>query len=388
MPPEFQHRLLSYMNYRPGRIFLSVPHMGDHEKNYVQKALEDNWVSTEGPNLAGFEHDICQHTNARFAVAVNSGTAALHLALRLLGVQPGDEVLCSTFTFVASANPILYVCATPVFVESEPETWNMCPKTLHDALVARLAYKKLPAAIVLTHLYGMPAKVKEIIAVADEFGIPVVEDAAEALGSRYSGHQVGTLGRVGTFSFNGNKIITTSGGGALVTEDQRLAEQALFLATQAKDSAPFHQHSQMGYNYRLSNVSAGIGRGQMEVLEKRVKQRREIFTFYKNQLQHIEGLVFLPEPKGCFANRWLTTVLLPQRHHPEDIRLALEEENIETRPFWKPMHLQPLFAQYPYYGDNLSAGLFERGLCLPSSSSLSEEDLEKVVKHLKRLLEE
>lgn len=361
--------------------------MGGHEKNYVQKAIEDNWVSTAGPNLAGFEHDICQHTNARNAVAVNSGTAALHLALRLLGVNPGDEVLCSTLTFVGSANPILYMGATPVFVESEEETWNMCPTALHGAITARLAAGRQPTAIILTHLYGMPAKVKEIIAVADAFGIPVVEDAAEALGSRYSGHQVGTLGRMGAFSFNGNKIITTSGGGALVTEDKRLAEQALFLATQAKDPAPFYQHSQMGYSYRLSNVSAGIGRGQMEVLERRVKQRREVFSFYRNQLQYLEGLVFLPEPKPCFSNRWLTTVLLPPGHHPENVRLALEEENIETRPLWKPMHLQPLFANYPYYGNNLSARLFERGLCLPSSSSLTEEELEKVVKHLRRILE-
>lgn len=361
--------------------------MGGHEKNYVQKAIEDNWVSTVGPNLTGFEHDICQHTNARHAVAVNSGTAALHLALRLLGVKAGDEVLCSTFTFVGSVNPILYMGATPVFVESEEETWNMCPKTLQEAIIARQATGKLPSALVLTHCYGMPAKVKEIVAVAGEFGIPVVEDASEALGSRYSGHQVGTIGRFGAFSFNGNKIITTSGGGTLVTGEQRLAEQALFLATQAKDPAPFYQHSHMGYNYRLSNVSAGIGRGQMEVLEKRVKQRREIFTFYKNQLQHIEDLVFLPEPKACFSNRWLTTVLLPPGHHPENVRLALEEENIETRPLWKPMHLQPLFAQYPYYGDNLSGRLFERGLCLPSSSSLTEEELEKVVKYLRRILE-
>ncbi|GAB3535292.1 DegT/DnrJ/EryC1/StrS family aminotransferase [Pontibacter brevis] len=375
------------MNYRPGRIFLSVPHMGGHEKNYVQKALEDNWVTTVGPNLPGFEHDICQHTNVRHAVALNTGTAALHLALRLLGVKAGDEVICSTFTFVASANPILYLGATPVFVESEEKTWNMCPDTLRETIIDRLKAGIRPAAIVLVHLYGMPARLSKIMAVADEFGIPVVEDAAESLGSRYSGHQVGTVGRIGVFSFDGNKIITTSGGGALVTEDPQLAEQALFLATHARDAAPFYQHSQMGYNYRLSNISAGIGRGQIEMLEKRVKQRREIFTYYKNQLQHVEGVQFLQEPKTCFSNRWLTTLLLPESHHPEKVRLALEEENIETRPLYKPLHLQPLFLQYPYYGNNLSAALFEKGLCLPSSSSLTEEELDKVVKHLKRILE-
>ena len=373
--------------YRPGRIFLSVPHMGGHEKNYVQKAIEDNWVSAVGPNLPGFEHDICQHTNSRHAVALSSGTAAIHLALRLLGVATGDEVLCSTFTFVASANPILYLGATPVFIESEAETWNMCPDTLRAAIEDRLSKGRKPAAILLVHLYGMPAKLKELMAVAEEFDIPVVEDAAEALGSRYGGHQVGTFGRMGVFSFNGNKIITTSAGGALITSEEDLAEKARFLATQAKDPAPFYQHSEMGYNYRLSNISAGIGRGQIEVLEMRVKQRREIFNYYRNQLQSIEGLEFVSEPKACFANRWLTTILLPEGHQPESIRQALEEENIETRPLWKPMHLQPLFEGNLYFGDNLSERLFQRGLCLPSSSSLQEEDLEKVVKNLKRLLE-
>ncbi|WP_242922576.1 DegT/DnrJ/EryC1/StrS family aminotransferase [Pontibacter liquoris] len=375
------------MNYKPGRVFLSVPHMGGHEKNYVQKALEDNWVSTAGPNLAGFEHDICQHTNARFAVALNTGTAALHLALRVLGVGPGDEVLCSTFTFVATANPILYVGATPVFVESEPETWNMCPDTLSKAIAARIEAGKKPACILVVHLYGMPAKMKEILAVAEMYGIPVLEDAAEALGSRYSGHQVGTLGTIGIFSFNGNKIITTSGGGALITANEQLAAQAHFLATQAKEPAPFYQHAQMGYNYRLSNISAGIGRGQIEVLEKRVKQRREVYAYYRERLKTLEELVFLPEPKTCFSNRWLTTVLLPENHTPESIRQALEAENIETRPLWKPLHLQPLFKDAPYYGDGLSEWLFSRGLCLPSSSSLTEEELDKVIKHLQRLLE-
>ncbi|TXK45902.1 pyridoxal phosphate-dependent aminotransferase [Pontibacter qinzhouensis] len=372
------------MNYRPGRIFLSVPHMGGHEQNYVQKAIEDNWVTTAGPNIPGFEHDVCQHTNARFAVALNSGTAAIHLALRVLGVQAGDEVICSTFTFVATANPILYVGATPVFVESEPTTWNMCPDMLKQTIEARLKLGKKPACILLVHLYGMPAQMKELLDIAHHYNIPLVEDAAESLGSRYGGHQTGTFGDVGVFSFNGNKIITTSGGGALVTANEELAKQASFLATQAKEEAPYYEHTQVGYNYRMSNIAAGIGRGQFEVLEKRVKQRREIFNFYREQLES-EFVSFLPEPKNCFSNRWLTTLLLhpDTGKNPEQVRLALEGHNIEVRRLWKPMHLQPLFKDAPYYGDGLSKKLFEQGLCLPSSSSLAEEDLEKVVKVLK-----
>ncbi|NDK57028.1 DegT/DnrJ/EryC1/StrS family aminotransferase [Pontibacter fetidus] len=379
---------MKQLNYRPGRIFLSVPHMGGHERNYVQKALEDNWVTTAGPNIPGFEHDVCQHTNAQHAVALSSGTAALHLALRVLGVKAGDEVISSTFTFVASANPVLYLGATPVFVDSEPETWNMDPELLEKAIQDSITRGKKPACILVVHLYGMPAKMKEIMTVADRYEIPVLEDAAEALGSRYSGHQVGTFGKIGVFSFNGNKIVTTSGGGVLVTADAALAEEAAYLANQAKDQAPYYLHSQMGYNYLLSNVSAGIGRGQLEVLEKRVKQRREIYSYYKEQLRDIEGLTFLPEPKSCFSNRWLTTILLPEGFKPEQVRQELEHDNIETRPLWKPMHQQPLFANYTYHGNGTSDRLFERGLCLPSSSSLTEEDLEKVVRALKQALEE
>ncbi|MCC9136198.1 aminotransferase class I/II-fold pyridoxal phosphate-dependent enzyme [Pontibacter silvestris] len=376
-------------NYSPGRIFLSAPHMGGHEKNYVQKAIEDNWVTTVGPNIQGFEHDICQHTNARHAVALNSGTAAIHVALRVVGVKAGDEVLCSTFTFVATPNPILYIGATPLFVDSEPDTWNMSPTALREAIENRLKKGKKPSCLLLVHLYGMPAKLKELIEIANEFEIPVIEDAAEALGSRYGGHQVGTLGQAGVFSFNGNKIVTTSGGGALVTADKNIAEQALFLATQAKDQATHYQHSQLGYNYRISNISAGIGRGQIEVLETRVKQRREIYNYYREKLQDIEGIIFKPEPKGCFSNRWLTTVLLSEdlKVSPEEVRQTLEKENIETRLLWKPMHLQPLFKDSLYYGDGLSEKLFNRGLCLPSSSNLSEEELDKVVKALKRQFE-
>jgi dTDP-4-amino-4,6-dideoxygalactose transaminase len=376
------------MIYRPGRIFLSVPHMGGHERNYVLKAIEDNWVTTIGPNIVGFEHDICQHTNARYAVALNSGTAAIHLALRLLKVNTGDEVLCSTFTSIASANPILYQGASPVFIDCEADTWNMCPQTLRTAIESRISSGKKPSAILLVHLYGMPASMNKILAIAEEFNIPIIEDAAEALGSRYSGHQVGTFGQIGIFSFNGNKIITTSGGGAIITGEEELAEKARFLSDMAKEPTPYCQHSQMGYNYRLSNISAGIGRGQIGVLESRVKQRREVFNYYRNHLDHIEGLQFLTEPKKCFSNRWLTTILLPDSHTPESIRLKLEEVNIETIRLWKPLHLQPIFANNLYFGDNLSIELFERGLCLPSSSNLSEEELEKVVKNLKKHLEE
>ncbi|MFD2248126.1 DegT/DnrJ/EryC1/StrS family aminotransferase [Pontibacter ruber] len=377
------------MMYRPGRIFLSVPHMGGHERNYVQKALEDNWVTTAGPNIPGFEHDICQHTNSRHAVVVNSGTAAIHLALRVLGIQPGDEVLCSTFTFVATANPILYMGAHPVFVDSESETWNMSPEALQQAIEDRLRLGKKPACILLVHLYGMPAKMKELLEIAEHYGIPVIEDAAEALGSRYGGHQLGTFGRIGVFSFNGNKIITTSGGGALITNDEDLAKQAGFLAAQAKDPAPYYQHSQMGYNYRMSNISAGIGRGQIEVLEQRVKQRREIFRMYQEHFRHTEGISLLAEPKACFSNRWLTTILIDPAtgKTPEDLRLGLEAQNIEVRPLWKPMHLQPLFAGAPYYGNGTSDSLFATGLCLPSSSSLTEEEQAKVAGTILKLMQ-
>jgi dTDP-4-amino-4,6-dideoxygalactose transaminase len=375
------------MNYRPGRIFMSAPHLGGHEKNYVQKALEDNWVSTSGPNLPGLEHDICQHTNVRHAVALNTGTAALHLALRLLDIQPGDEVLCPAFAPAASANPILYLGAIPVFVESEADTWNMSPDTLEQAIQARMQAGKKPACIVVVHLYGMPAKMNELLQVAEKYAIPVIEDAAEALGSRYGGHQVGTFGKVGTFSFGGNKIITTSGGGAIITNDGALAERALFLATEARDGAPSARHSQMGYNYRLSNISAGIGRGQIEVLERRIKERREVFHYYKDQL-HDAGLEFIPEPKNCFSNRWLTTVLLdPElRKTPGELIATLEEHNIEAGPLRKPLHQQPLFQNSLYFGDGLSENLFARGLCLPSGSNLSDEELGKVVQVLRHAL--
>ena len=380
------------------RIFLSPPHLGRHEINYVHKAIEDNWVAPVGPNLAGFEADICAAVGVPFCVALTSGTAALHLGLLLLGVGPGDEVLCPSFTFVATANPILYCGATPVFVDSEPDTWNLCPVRLREAIEDRIKRSKKPRVLLLVHLYGMPAKVPEILAMAAEFGIPVLEDAAEALGARFNGQPLGSFGRVGVFSFNGNKILTTSGGGALVTHDRALAERARFLATQAKDDAPHYQHSEVGYNYRLSNLLAGIGRGQMELLADRVKRRREIFRWYQEHLAGLPNLEVAPdtEAPGSLANRWLTTVLLGPADPPDDgsafavtpeiLRWALEAHNIESRPLWKPLHLQPLFAGAPMYGGAVCADLFARGLCLPSGTALTEADLCRVAEALREAL--
>jgi dTDP-4-amino-4,6-dideoxygalactose transaminase len=373
------------------RIFLSPPHLGRHELNYVHKAIEDNWVAPAGPNLTGFEQDICQYTGAAHCVALSSGTAAIHLGLLLLGVGPGDEVLCPSFTFVATANPILYLGATPVFVDSEAATWNMCPVRLREAIEDRRRRGKTPKALILVHLYGMPAQLEPLQAVADSYGIPILEDAAEALGSRYDGRRLGTFGAVGVFSFNGNKIITTSGGGALVTDKAAWAEQTRFLATQAKDPAPYYQHSVTGYNYRLSNILAGIGRGQMELIETRVKSRRENYAWYEKNLQDIPALRVGPsEPALGFSNRWLTTVTLDPAQTqltPEQVRRHLETHNIESRPLWKPLHLQPLFAQASMYGGEVSNDLFNCGLCLPSGSSMTETDLRRVAGALREILE-
>ena len=365
------------------RLFLSPPHLGRHEMNYVHKAIEDNWVAPAGPNLTGFEADICQATGVAHCVALSSGTAAIHLGLILLGVGPGDEVLCPSFTFVATANPILYVGATPIFVDSEADTWNLCPQHLREAIIDRIAQGKKPKALLLVHLYGMPARLPEILAIAAEYELPILEDAAEALGSYFNNQPLGSFGTVGVFSFNGNKILTTSGGGALVTNDAALAQKARFLATQAKDDAPHYQHSEVGYNYRLSNILAGIGRGQMELLNERVKRRREIFAWYKEHLAGLPGLsvALATEPEGGRSNRWLTTVLLDPTETtatPETLRLQLETHNVESRPLWKPLHLQPLFQAAPMYGGAVCANLFDRGLCLPSGTAMTEADLRRV----------
>ena len=366
------------------KIWLSSPHMGEEEQEYVKQAFETNWIAPLGPNVDGFEQDISAFTGAKHTAVLTSGTAAIHLGLILLDVQPGDEVICSSFTFAASANPIRYQGAKPVFIDSEPETWNMDPELLRTAIEDRIAKGKKPKAIILVHLYGMPCKIDEIMGIAEEFGIPVLEDAAEALGSSYKGQSLGTFGKMGTLSFNGNKIITTSGGGALISDDEELIETARFLSTQARDNASHYQHSKIGYNYRMSNVVAGIGRGQMHVLPRRVAQRRDNYTFYKSRLADIEGISFHEEPgEEMHSNRWLTTITVnPDETNGvsrEDLRLALQEENIESRPLWKPMHQQPVFRSFPYYGIGISDELFKNGLCLPSGSNLTDTDRERVV---------
>jgi len=364
------------------RIFLSPPHMGGEELPFVQQAFETNWVSPAGPHIDAFEKELAVYNNIEHCAALSSGTAAIHLALIILGVERGDEVLCSTFTFSGSCNPIVYVGATPVFVDSELETWNIDPVLLEEAIVDRIKKSKKPKAIILVHLYGMPAKINEVKAVARKYEIPVIEDAAEAIGSTYHGQKAGTFGDIGVFSFNGNKIITTSGGGALVSKNEEWIKKARFLATQARDPAPHYQHSEIGYNYRLSNICAGIGRGQLQVLDDRVKRRREIFEFYRANLK-MEGVSFQPEMIDSFSNRWLTTILIdPTKNQGvtrEDIRLALEKENIESRPLWKPMHLQPVFEDCPSFTNGKSESLFKNGLCLPSGSQLTQPVIEKVI---------
>ena len=354
--------------------------MGGTEEAYVKEAFDTNWVAPLGPNVNQFEKAIVDYVDANVHVAaLSSGTAAIHLALELLGVSAGDEVICQSFTFSASANPIKYLGASPIFVDSERDTWNMSPDLLEKAILDRMANGKKPKAIVAVHLYGMPYKVDEISQVAKSYGIPVVEDSAEALGSSFKGVKCGSFGDIGIFSFNGNKIITTSGGGALIAKNQELKQRAVFLATQARDDAPHYQHSRVGYNYRMSNVLAGIGRGQMEVLDDRVKARRQNFQFYKKHLGHLQNLQFLEEPEDFFSNRWLTCILTASFEHRESIRLHLAEFDIESRPLWKPMHLQPIFQNSPNFSDGTSEDLFERGLCLPSGSNLREEELHRIV---------
>jgi len=365
------------------KIWMSSPHMGGTEQDFVKDAFDTNWIAPLGPNVNGFEQDLelfldhgCQ------VAALSSGTAGLHLGLVLLGVKAGDEVICQSMTFSATANPISYIGAKPVFVDSEKDTWNISPELLEVTIKDRLAKGITPRAIIPVHLYGMPAKMEEIMDIARHYQIPVLEDAAEALGSSINGRRCGTFGDIGVLSFNGNKIITTSGGGALVSQHSKVVKDARFLATQARDEAPHYQHSQIGYNYRMSNICAGIGRGQMQVLADRIKQRRSVYNRYVKHLEVKPGIHFLPEPSGYFSNRWLTTLLIDEAESGfsrEDLRLALEKENIESRPLWKPMHMQPVFEGCTYFGDGTSEKLFETGLCLPSGSNLSSDDLDRVL---------
>ncbi|PKB44647.1 dTDP-4-amino-4,6-dideoxygalactose transaminase [Cellulophaga sp. RHA19] len=366
------------------KIWLSSPHMGGDEQKFVKEAFDTNWIAPLGPNVTSFENDIANYIDNNVHVAaLSSGTGAIHLALEILGVGAGDEVLCQTFTFSASANPIKYLGANPVFIDSEKDTWNMSPVLLKKAIQDRIVKGKKPKAIVAVHLYGMPYKVNEISAVAKEFNIPVVEDSAEAFGSTHNGVQCGSFGAIGILSFNGNKIITTSGGGALVTKDEAIKNKAVFLATQAREDAPHYQHSVVGYNYRMSNVLAGIGRGQMLVLNDRVAARRANYQFYYDNLHTINEIEFLNEPDGFYSNRWLSCILLPSFEIREKVRLALLDENIESRPLWKPMHLQPVFNASASYMDGTSEDLFEKGLCLPSGSNLEQKDLQRVVDKIK-----
>lgn len=365
------------------KIWLSSPHMGGNELTYIHEAFDANWVAPLGPNVNGFEEDLQNFLSADVQVAaLSAGTAALHLALIECGVGYGDEVICQSMTFSASANPIAYQGATPVFIDSEKDTWNMCPKALKEAIVDRIAKGKKPKAIIVVHLYGMPAMMDEILTIAQEFDIPIIEDAAEALGSTYKGKACGTFGKFGVLSFNGNKIITTSGGGALVCHSKEDKDKAVFLSTQARDDAPHYQHTHIGYNYRMSNICAGIGRGQMEVLASRVAARRAMTQFYVDLFSNYEEVkVFVAPSTDFYSNHWLAAITIEPTESGitrEKLRLALLELNIESRPLWKPMHLQPVFDGTPYYGTRVAEELFENGLCLPSGSNLTDSERERI----------
>lgn len=372
------------------KIWLSSPHMGDTEQKFVQEAFDTNWVAPLGPNVDAFEGSLSKYTGARYTAALSSGTAALHLALILNNVKAGDEVICQSMTFSASANAIAYLGAKPIFIDSEEDTWNMNPVFLEKAIKNRISKGQKPKAIIPVHLYGMPAKIATIMEIAKRYAIPVIEDAAESLGATYNGQHTGTFSSMGILSFNGNKIITTSGGGALISNNAEFIQKAKFLATQARDEAPHYEHTHIGYNYRMSNVLAGIGRGQMEVLKDRIASRRVNFERYENYFSTLEEKGYLvqlqPEMKGSFSNRWLTAILIdPSKNKGigrEDIRLALEADNIDARPLWKPMHMQPIFKEAAFYGDGTSEMLFENGLCLPSGSNLREDEFDRIFRVL------
>lgn len=375
--------MLNNKKMNQNKIWLSSPHMGGTEQKYIQEAFDANWIAPLGPNVNGFEKDLEGYLNENVCVgALSSGTAAIHLGLILLGVKYGDEVICQSMTFSASANPILYLGATPIFVDSEEDTWNICPVALEEAIKDRILKGKKPKAIIAVHLYGMPYKVDDITAISKKYDIPVLEDSAEALGSSYKNQKCGTFGEIGVLSFNGNKIITTSGGGAIVAKSEEIKNKAVFLSTQARDNAPHYQHSEIGYNYRMSNICAGIGRGQMEVLDSHIHLRREMHSFYVDFFSEIDGVTVLKEINdNYFSNHWLSVITIDRikiGKTLEDLRIVFEQKNIESRPLWKPMHLQPVFQSYPYYGNNIAESLFDSGLCLPSGSNLTMDDKKRI----------
>jgi pyridoxal phosphate-dependent aminotransferase EpsN len=374
------------------RIYLSAPHMSGTEMKYIYEAFQSNWVAPLGPNVDAFEKEIASYVGVKGAVAVSSGTAAIHLALSLLGIQKGDTVFCSSFTFVATANPILYLGGEPVFIDSEPETWNMSPVALKAAFEEAASIRKLPKAVVIVNLYGQSSKMDELVSICDQYQVPIIEDAAESLGAMYKGKSSGTFGEFGVFSFNGNKIITTSGGGALISNNLEALEKARFLATQAKDPAPYYQHSELGYNYRMSNILAGIGRSQLEVLQERIEARRTIFEKYRQGLSHLPFISFMPELENTLSTRWLTVLTVDKEKTDvtiTDILKSLEFENFEARHVWKPLHLQPLFNRYKYFSHNInesiSEELFKTGICLPSGSNMTHQDQMRVIECIKKV---
>lgn len=376
------------------RILLSSPHMSGNEQKYIGNAFKENWIAPLGPNVNQFELDIAAYAGVKGASVTSSGTGAIHLALDILGVKQGDSVFCSTFTFVASANPALYLGADITFIDSEVETWNMSPFALERALSDAKKMGKLPKAIIVVNLYGQSAQMDELLEIANSYNVPIIEDAAESLGAEYKGKKSGTLGKIGIYSFNGNKIITTSGGGVLISDDEEIIARSRFLATQARDEAPHYQHSVVGYNYRMSNILAGVGIAQLQVLDERVTRRREIFDTYYQELAGIEGVQFMPELNGTKSNRWLTTLTIDQtiiQLNPYEIMDKMNEANIETRALWKPLHMQPLFKENKFYKDKNSlestAGLlFANGLCLPSGSNMAESDQARVIQKFKKII--
>ncbi len=374
---------------KDNKIWLSPPHISDNEKKFVDEAFEQNWIAPVGPHINKFEDELSKVSEGFDVAVLSSGTAAIHLALILLGVKNDDYVICSSFPFSASVNPIIYLGASPIFIDSEKDTWNMDPSLLEQAIVNQININKKPKAIILVHLYGYPSKIEEIISLSKKYDIPLIEDAAEALGSKYKNQPLGTFGDIGIFSFNGNKIITTSSGGAILSKNKEFIKKAKFLATQAREDQPHYEHKEIGYNYRMSNICAAIGLGQLEVLERRVVKRRYIHDFYKKKLSKIKSIKFLNDIEGFYSNRWLTTIVLEENSkiNNEKIRLELQKNNIESRPLWKPMHLQPVFNTYQALTNGISEDLFNRGLCLPSGSNMSDQNLNRVVNIIKNLHE-